>query len=295
VKFSLRQMQIFQLVAEHRSVSVAAKELHMSQSAASMSLAQLESMLGHPLFIRQGRRMELTSWGQWLRPRVHELVASCYAIDMGMSTMEVICGRLNLGASQTPAEHLVPALISEMDNSFPRLNLTLQVENTEHVISGLLDYHYDLGIIEGHCDDDRIERAVWCQDELVIFASANHPYSQQAETRLAQLEMAQWILREQGAGTREIFDSCIHEHIAQLRVHREYEYVNVMLAMVSESHYLSCLSYRSVKPLVESQQVTILNVPELSMKRDFTFIWRKDEDVNPNRTAILNTARKISE
>ncbi|WP_075187740.1 LysR family transcriptional regulator [Teredinibacter haidensis] len=295
MKFSLRQLQIFQLIAEHQRVSDAAKELHMSQSAASMGLAQLEASLGHPLFIRQGRRMDLTNYGLWLRPHVHEVLANCRTIEMGMSELDLVSGQIQLGVSQTPAEHLVPALFCQMDRSFPRLNLKLEVENTEHVIAGLLDYRYDLGIIEGRCDDERIAREVWCKDELVILASTQHPYSRQESTTLTQLELAQWILREPGAGTREIFDSSIHKYLKQLNVHREYEQVGVILALLVKGNYLGCLSRRSVEPWVESGQLKILNVPELSITREFLFIWRKQESDNPSRNAILKTAKSIVE
>lgn len=295
MKFSLRQLQIFQLIAEHQRVSVAAKVLHMSQSAASMGLAQLEGALGHPLFVRQGRRMELTNYGLWLRPHVHEVLAHCRTIQMGMSGMELVSGQIQLGVSQTPAEHLVPALFCVMDRSFPQLNLKLEVENTEHVIEGLLDYRYDLGIIEGRCDDERIAQQVWCKDELVILASVKHPYSQQETTSLAQLELAQWILREPGAGTREVFDSNIHKYLKQLSVHREYEQVGVILALLERGKYLGCLSRRSVEPWVSSGKLKILNVPELNITREFLFIWRKEEDDNPSRNAILKVANSIVE
>jgi len=295
MKFSLRQLQIFQLIAEHQRVSIAAKELHMTQSAASMSLAQLESSLGHPLFIRQGRRMELTNYGLWLRPYVHDVLSNCQTIEMGMSGMDLVSGQIYLGVSQTPAEHLVPALFSEMDKNFPRLTLKLDVENTEHVIEGLLDYRFDIGVIEGRCDDERIASEVWCQDELVILASAHHPYSHQETTSLAQLELAQWILREPGAGTREIFDSNIHKHLKQLSVHREYEQVGVILSLLERGKYLGCLSRRSVQPWVEAGKLKILNVPELNITRDFLFIWRKNESDNPSRKALLRVAKSIVE
>lgn len=293
MKFSLKQMQIFHLVAEYQSVSQAAKELHMSQSAASMALAQLEGMLGNPLFTRQGRRMELTNWGAWLRPHVHKLLANCNTIEMGMKDMDLVSGELSLGASQTPAELMVPRLISEMDRNFPHLNLKLKVENTEHVISGLLDYKFDLGIIEGHCDKANIQRQVWCQDELVVIAGVSHPYSRLEKTTIAQLDMAQWVLREPGAGTREIFDNAIHKFIEQVRVHKEYDQVNVILEMVAQGSYLSCLSRRSVLPWVERGVIKILSVDELIMHREISFIWRKQETENSNRSAIIQTARKV--
>ncbi|SMF13746.1 transcriptional regulator [Alteromonadaceae bacterium Bs31] len=293
MKFSLKQLQVFQKVAEYKSVSDAAKSLHISQAAASMALHQLETLLDNSLFVRQGRSMELTAWGQWLRPRVHELMATCNTIDMGINSMELVSGVLTIGASQTPAEHLVPGLFSALDQSFPALRLNFAVENTEHVISGLLDYHYDLGIIEGHSDHEKISREIWCKDELVVFASSRHPYSQLQKVSLSQLEMARWILRERGAGTREIFDLCIHEYIDQINVHREYDSIAVIIDMVRAGDYLGCLSYRSLQAWEEKNELSILNVPELSMKRDIAFIWRKDDTENLARDAVLNVAKKL--
>lgn len=225
MKFTLRQLQVFQQVAEQQSVSDAAKALQMSQSAASMALSQLETQLEKPLFHREGRKMTLNHWGRWLRPHALALLGNCKTIEMGMQSLDLVSGSLTLGASQTPAEFVVPELVAALDRDFAHLEIGLQVENTEGVIAGLLDYRYDLGLIEGHCDDERLTLAPLCDDELVIVAGADHPYAGKETVTLSQLEVAQWILRERGAGTREIFDLSIHEHIKRLRVHREYDQV----------------------------------------------------------------------
>lgn len=293
MKFSLKQIQVFQLVSELESVSEAAKQLHMSQSAASMALAQLESQLGHELFTRQGRRMELTNWGAWLRPHAHRLLENCTTIELGMKDLDLVSGAVRIGSSQTPAEHMVPKLITELDHHFPRLHLGLGVENTEHVIEGLLDYRYDLGVIEGHCDHGEVNRQTWCTDELVIISSASHPYAKLDQASFAHLDSAQWILRERGAGTRDIFDTYMHNYLEQINVHREYEYTNVILEMVAEGNYLSCLSRRLVKPWLDSGRIKVVSVPELVMKRELSFIWRKQDQDNPNRAAITKAASRI--
>ncbi|TCS38151.1 LysR family transcriptional regulator [Reinekea marinisedimentorum] len=295
MKFSLRQLQVFYLVATHNSVSLAAKELDISQSAASMSLSQLETLLDKPLFTRKGHRMELTSWGEWLRPLAHDLLATGTRIQAGMQDMDLVSGSMALGSSQTPALHLVPQLISQLDKDFPRLAIELGVENTEHVIDGLLDFRYDLGLIEGHCDDERVERSIWCNDELVIVASADHPLSSLDEVSFEQLSQERWVLREPGAGTREVFDLNIHKHIDQLQVHREYDQASVILELVKNAEYLSGLSSRSVQPWVDAGAVCILNVPELNMERKFSFIWRKQDSENPARDIVIEAARKLVE
>ncbi|EAR09274.1 LysR substrate-binding domain-containing protein [Reinekea blandensis] len=293
MKFTLRQLQVFQQVAEQQSVSDAAKALQMSQSAASMALSQLESQLEKPLFHREGRKMTLNHWGRWLRPHALALLGNCKTIEMGMQSLDLVSGSISLGASQTPAEFVVPELVAALDRDFSHLEIGLHVENTEGVIAGLLDYRYDLGLIEGHCDDERLSLAPLCDDELVIVAGADHPYAGKDTVTLSQLEVAQWILRERGAGTREIFDLSIHEHIPRLRVHREYDQVSVILALVRQGQYLTCLSTRAVAEGVARGELVMLRVPELIMKRNFQFIWRRQDVSSELRELVLSRARHL--
>ena len=62
MKYTLKQLQVFNAIAGNESVSRAAEELCMTQSAVSMSLAQLENLLDRPLFIRHGNRLTLSHW-----------------------------------------------------------------------------------------------------------------------------------------------------------------------------------------------------------------------------------------
>lgn len=61
MRYSLKQLAVFEAVAHTGNVSQAAERLSLTQSATSMSLAQLEKMLGRPLFERQGKRIDRKS------------------------------------------------------------------------------------------------------------------------------------------------------------------------------------------------------------------------------------------
>jgi DNA-binding transcriptional LysR family regulator len=217
----------------------------------------------------------------WLRPKAKRLLQDAQQIEMGFYEQHLLSGNVKLGASQTPAEHLVPDLISIIDNSFPELRILLNVKSTDSVIQGVLDYKYDLGIIEGRCDDNRIEQEVWCRDHLTVVAAAHHPFAKHKTVSLAQLEQARWVLREHGSGTRKIFDSSIHHLIEDLDVWREYEHVPVIRSMVANGQYLTCLPYLDVERFIDSGQLVALNVPDLNMERTLSFIWRADMVENP--------------
>ena len=281
MRYSLKQLAVFDAVADTGSVSQAADKLALTQSATSMSLAQLEKMLGRPLFERQGKQMALTHWGMWLRPKAKRLLQDALQIEMDFYEQHLLSGHIRLGASQTPAEHLVPDLISIIDNDFPEMRISLGVQSTQAVIDGVLDYRYDLGVIEGRCDDNRLHQEIWCRDHLTVVAASHHPFARNSSVSLAQLEQAKWVLREHGSGTRKIFDISIHHLIEDLDVWREYEHVPVLRSLVSNGQYLTCLPYLDVERYIEAGDLVALNVPDLKMDRTLSFIWRADMAENP--------------
>ncbi|MGF1764987.1 LysR substrate-binding domain-containing protein [Aliivibrio kagoshimensis] len=291
MKYTLKQLAVFESVATLGSVSNAADHLSLTQSATSMSLSQLEKMLGRPLFERQGKRMVLTQWGTWLRPKAKSLLFDAQQIELGFYDQHVISGEVRLGCSQTAAEHLVPDLISKIDTDFPELRLAVKIKNTQKVIDGVLDYTYDMGIIEGRCDDSRIQQETWCNDHLVIVCSSSHPYAKLDNVSATQLMQAKWVLREDGAGTRKAFDYAIQNLVDQLCVYREYEHVPILRTLVAKGTYLSCLPYLDVIREVEAGTLSILPVSKLKIERRLIFIWRKDSGFNPLNECIRSEAK----
>lgn len=293
MKYTLKQLLVFNAIANHESVSRATDELCMTQSAVSMSLAQLENLLDRPLFIRHGNRLTLSHWGRWLRPQARKLIQNAQQIDQGLKDQHLISGSLSLCASQTAAEHLLPKLISNIDSDFPELRINLSIENSEEVIRGLLHHEFELGIIEGRNDDSRVIQEAIFDDRLVIFTNVHHPYANAPKVNLAQLEQARWILREHGAGTRRIFESAVHGLIEQLDVWKEYESVPVIKELVKNGVYLGCLPLLDVQEEVGRGELIILNTPELNMQRSLSFVWLDELGQNPLKDCVMTEAKRL--
>lgn len=292
MKYSLKQIAVFDAIASEESVSAAARKLAMTQSAVSMSLSQLENLLERPLFIRQGNRLVLSHWGHWLRPKARRLLQDAEQIELGLHDQHLLSGLLNLGASQTAAEHLLPTLISSLDHDFPELRIGLSVENSDQVIQGVLSYEYDIGIIEGRCDDSRIQYMPWLDDHLVVIAAPEHPFAHLNKVSAMQLQQARWVLREQGAGTRCIFDAAIHGVIDRVNVWKEYSQISVLKSLVKHGVYLSALPWLDVVQDVSAGSLAVLPTPELDMHRQLAFIWRQDAGENPLRNCIISQGKK---
>ena len=294
MKYSLKQIQVFDAIASEESVSAAAKKLSLSQSAVSMSLAQLENLLDRPLFIRQGNRMMLSHWGNWLKPRAKRLLLDAQEIQLGLYEQHILSGCLSICASQTVAEYLIPDLIGQLDHDFPELRISLEVKSSDRVIEKIINYDAELGVIEGHCDDSRITTEPWLDDHLVVICSRHHAFSHAESLSFNQLQQAKWVLREKGAGTREIFDGAFHCHGEKLNVWKEYEQVNVLKHLVQHGSYLSALPYLDVEKELQSGDLIALPTPDLDMHRKLSFIWRTDSGACPLRDGILSQARRLA-
>ncbi|TEW55643.1 LysR family transcriptional regulator [Psychromonas sp. RZ22] len=293
MKYTLKQLLVFNAIASHESVSRAAAELCMTQSAVSMSLAQLENLLDRPLFIRHGNRLTLSYWGRWLKPQARKLIKSAELIDQGFKDQNLISGSLSVCASQTAAEHLIPKLISHIDSDYPELRIDLSIRNSDEVIRGLLNHEFELGIIEGRIDDSRIVQEDIVDDRLVIFTNTQHLYANEENVNLIQLEKAKWILREHGAGTRRIFETAVKGLIKDLDVWKEYESVAVIKELVKNGNYLGCLPLLDIKQEMERGELVLLNTPELNMDRSLSFVWLNGQGLNPLKDCVMAETKRL--
>lgn len=107
------RLKVFRAVARHRNFRVAAEELLLTQPAVTQQIKSLESELDTPLFDRAGGRITLTRAGAVLVPFAEQLAALANEARQAVSgTTGIMAGTLNLAASQTISQYLLPRLIA---------------------------------------------------------------------------------------------------------------------------------------------------------------------------------------
>ncbi len=273
MKITLRQLRVFDAVATMGSVSHAAKEISLSQSAASMSLADLEQHLGAPLFHRYGKKLQLNDYGRWLRPKAHQLLQQAEEIEHSANS-DSLNGQLIIGASSTIGNYLLAGLIADFVKLHPGVDIRLQVGNSEKVIDDMLNLRIDLGLIEGPCHNQHLMAQPWRNDELTIFCSPDHRLADHKKVSLRALQKQRWILREQGSGTREVFTLAAKDKLDQLDVILELSHSEAIKQAVKTGLGIGCLSQRVIANEVEYKQLVSLDVPGLTINRQLSILSR---------------------
>lgn len=277
MRITLRQLELFVAIAKYGNITQAAEALYISQSAASMALAQLEKQLQAPLFERIAKKVILNNTGRALLPHVIDVLARANVIEkFSTQAPKILTGEVKIGASTTIGDYILPTIISRFINEHKAVQLMLAINNTEYIINELLKFNIDVAYIEGYCHHFSIITEKYQEDELIIFAAPRHPLACKRQLRLADLANADWILREKGSGTREIFEKAIYNKIDNLQVVLEVGSSEAVKQAVATGIGIACLSKYSLQTELKAKKLVALPA-DLSIKRYFYRLLHKQK------------------
>ena len=284
LRTTLRQIEVFVATAQRGNVTQAAGALGMTQSAASMALADFESQIGARLFDRIGKRLVLNEDGRMLYPQAVEMVERAAELEQLFGK----AGRavdLRLGASSTIGNYLLPQLIGEFRRQRPGSRFALEVGNTRQVIQSVLHFEVDVGFVEGPCMDPDIEAIFWRSDELAICTRPDDPLAQPGAATAEALRQAEWILRERGSGTREVVEQMLTSQLGDIRLAMELGGTEAIKRAVESGIGISCLPKVALVGAIERGNLVMLDTPFLKLQRALHILLHRQK----HRTAGLDS------
>lgn len=191
-------------VADHSSLGAAARAVGVAQPNASRSVARLERQLGLPLVTRSTRGSSLTAEGLLVVDWARHTLAAAHTLTEGASILSSgDRAALSIAASQTVAEHLLPAWLSHLRVSHPDIPLAVHVHNSTEVVAGLVEGRHALGFVEDPAPPRGVHSLVIGTDVLVLVVAPTHPWAHRRRAVTAEeLAATPLVTRERGSGTR---------------------------------------------------------------------------------------------
>lgn len=276
MKYTLRQLQVFLATAHFQNISKAANSLAMSQSAASSALSEMESQFDIQLFDRVGKRLQLNSLGHALRGQAEALLRQAEDLELALQQHSAV-GHLKVGATLTIGNYLAIHIMSRFLQELPGAQVELDVANTAAIAAKVKNFELDVGLIEGEISDPELEIIPWMEDELVVFCAPDHPLATKKKLSEKDILNAQWILREQGSGTRQAFDWAMHGILPELTILLELQHTEAIKRAVEARLGIGCLSRVALKEAFSRGSLIPLLIPNRNLKRQFYFILHKQK------------------
>lgn len=207
----LGALELLLAVARLGSLGRAARELGITQPAASSRIRSMERQLGVALVDRSPTGSRLTDAGALVTDWAQRIVEAAEAFDAGAQALrDRRDSRLRVAASMTIAEYLLPGWLIALRAQRPDTAVSLLAGNSAVVAERLLADEADLGFVEGLSVPTGLDSAVIAHDRLIVVTAPGHPWARRRRPLEAtELAATPLILREKGSGTRQVLDAAL--------------------------------------------------------------------------------------
>jgi DNA-binding transcriptional LysR family regulator len=279
MRYTLRHLQVFLVVAKEQSISKAAKQLLLSQSATSAAIQEFESRYAMQLFDRVGKRLRLNIFGESIRVKAQALMSHAQEFDLALLGQEEL-GHLRIGASLTIGNYLAVKYLPEYRRQYPDARIEMAVASTPEIIKMVLDFRLDIGLIEAEVHHEDLILTPWCEDNMVAFCCPDHPLAQKKSLSERDVLSASWVLRESGSGHRQTFDRSMQGLLADLHIALELTNNEAIKNTVKSGLGVGCLSEIAIADEVAQGSLVSLSIKNRPMNRRFYFAFHKQTVVS---------------
>src|SRR6188508_1607784 len=291
----LRQLEILRAIAETGSFTAAGARLHVSQSAISRQILLLEEEFKEPLFIRFGRRIQITPTGETLLQLSHRVFADIKDTSESiLDTKKKLSGTLRLVGGMTVCLYVFPSLLKEFRRQHPDVDIKVITGGTPRLIRQLRSGTADLGLLTLPVDDNALVAEPVIREELLQVTPGGHRLAGSKVVSPSALVRQPFILFESGSNTRRVIDEFFVRADIKPRVVAETENVEIIKSMVASGLGISIVPFQSVARETRGGSLHVARIRGQQLVRETGWVYRSDERVPRVVQEMMATLTRIS-
>jgi LysR family transcriptional regulator for metE and metH len=287
-ELTIRQLRALAAVQRDRSVTAAAKRLHLTQPAVTLQIRNLQALAGLPLIQRTADGMLLTDAGREvlaLSERIEAAIANC---ETSLEMMAgKTAGRIAIGAVST-AKYFVPFMISGFSKLYPNVDVTLSIGNRQEIGTALRGYDLDFAIMGRPPADIDMDVRLIGDHPHVIIAPTGHRLARKSSIALADLAHETFLTREPGSGTRGLMEQLFETARIRPRVGMAMGSNETIKQAVIAGLGIAFISAHTVATELDERRLVTLDVVGLPVIRQWFVLSRKDKILLPPARAMLD-------
>jgi DNA-binding transcriptional LysR family regulator len=287
INITLRQLRAFVEVARQGSFTSAARNLHLTQSAISALVQELERQLGLVVLNRTTRRITLTDPGSQMllfAERVLRDVDSAVATAKGL--LDKSRGRVVVAASPLAAATLLPSMIARFAKAYPKVSVELHDVLTDQILHNVRNGTADIGVGTFEKSHTELELSTLYEDVLGVMMPAASPLARRRVLRWSDIQGHPIIALARTSAFRPLIDSVIASQALDVWAPRfEVRYMGTAVALVEAGLGISVLPERAAS-LVKSSATCFRRLTSPVVSRPVTLVTREGRALSPAATAF---------
>jgi len=290
MNLEVRHLQLVLAVAEDGSVIKAGDRLHLTQSALSHQLRDIEEKLGVSLFLRHNKRMLLTQAGERLLSSAQEILDNLKRTEEDIRQIALNReGVLRISTQCSTCYHWLPSMLKLFNVKFPRVEVRIVVEATRRPIQALLDNKLDLAIVYSPIHNRKITNKQLFKDELVVIMQPDHPLASRTHIKAKDFADENLLIYSYPKEESLVFQKVLIPAGIMPKNVSQVQLTEAIIEMVKAGLGISVLAKWSVAPQLESG--TLRAIPLTG--RGFYRQWNAATIKSKSTPAYLNEFVKL--
>ncbi|HSM79504.1 MAG TPA: LysR family transcriptional regulator [Bryobacteraceae bacterium] len=257
---SFEHLRLFKDIAQTRSVSRGAAQNHISQSAASQHLQELERNLSISLLDRSSRPLEITEAGRLYLDMCRDILRRKEEFEAEIDRLKNETeGTVRVASIYSVGLSEMEQLESEFSRRYPKARLEVQYLRPERVQQAVISGDAELGLMSYAEPSREMTVIPWRQEEMVLAAAPNHPLASRSEIAIEELDGVDFVSFDEDLPIRREVDRFLHERRIHVHVVLHFDNLQMMKEAVAHGAGVSILPARILT--AETLQGRLVPVP----------------------------------
>ncbi|MFT5451155.1 MAG: DNA-binding transcriptional LysR family regulator [Enterobacterales bacterium] len=279
------QLQAFISVAQNRSFSITAQQLHLSQPAISKRISTLEQQLNCKLFDRIGHQVQLTEAGQRLLPRAIKILQDIEDCKRYIQQLDKnISGKLTIASSHHIGLHRLPSILKRYANEFTDVELDFQFLESEQACEAVRTGKIELAVITLPLEpEDKLFTLKLWEDNLDCMVSNDHEINDIDNISLEQLTNYPLLLPSKKTFTTQIIEQPFKDRNLKLNTVMTSNDLESLRMMVGIGLGWSILPSSMLREPLKKVQVR-----ELNLSRTLGLVRHNERTLSTSAKAMIS-------
>ena len=273
---TIRHLQIFIAVADCGRMRAAAEQLYISQPSESQAIREFEQYYDVKLFERLNQRIYITESGRKLLSYARHIVNSLDECEQELKK-DKVHPLIRLGSSVSVGTVLLDDYLNLYEVEIPQADVRVTVNNTAQIEGLLLTNQLDLAIVEGSIDSEELIQIEVAEDELFLVVGRHHPYYENPNITLDQLNGQALISREEGSRDRNQYERLLRDKGIHMEKKWSCTNVQAIINSVMAGRGIGILSNLLIADELRSGELRMLNIDDIHIRRKLRLVYHKNK------------------
>lgn len=290
---SVRQIKAFVAVFQLKKFSAAAEQLHVTQSAVSLLIRELETGLGVMLFERSTRTLRPTEAAHDAYAVAERILRDIASLSTGARELASLQrGRVRIAITPTLGEIVLPQAIENFRARHAGVHISIDDCAPDQFVSRVVSEQVDFGIGSPEQDGADVDEEVLLRDHLVAVCPPSHPWAQRRAVRWAELAGQPIITVQPGYGIRPLIDASAAQAGVRLNVVNDVTFLSTALWMAGAGLGVAIMPAAYARHAHQpGLQILALRQPQVS--RHIALVTKRARSLSSAAQALVKEIRAV--